>query len=149
MDLPHLFFFFFWIIKNLFPKGQSPTKNTHEVKKDPKKNEKPTAPPLKQRKRGISPKQKTPDKQKPNTHIRAQTNTNNQSNQKIKIQHPHTGTTNKTTKHIPHSPGKQTKPSNKTTSPHPGHRKKTNQELPTGQAKAPMDPTASGPLQCK
>ena len=30
-------FFFFWINKNLFPKGQSPTKNTHEVKKDPKK----------------------------------------------------------------------------------------------------------------
>ena len=29
--------FFFWIIKNLFPKGKSPTKNTHEVKKDPKK----------------------------------------------------------------------------------------------------------------
>ena len=25
------FFFFFWINKNLFPKGQSPTKNTHEV----------------------------------------------------------------------------------------------------------------------
>ena len=32
-----VFFFFFWINKNLFPKGQSPTKNTHEVKKDPKK----------------------------------------------------------------------------------------------------------------
>ena len=29
--------FFFWINKNLFLKGQSPTKNTHEVKKDPKK----------------------------------------------------------------------------------------------------------------
>ena len=53
-----LFFFFFWINKNLFPKGQSPTKNTHEVKKDPKKKEKRTAPSLKQRKRGISLKQK-------------------------------------------------------------------------------------------
>ena len=52
------FFFFFWINKNLFPKGQSPTKNTHEVKKDPKKMKKRTAPPLKQRKWGISPKQK-------------------------------------------------------------------------------------------
>ena len=31
------FFFFFWINKNLFLKGQSPTKNTHEVKKRPKK----------------------------------------------------------------------------------------------------------------
>ena len=30
-------FFFFWINKNSFPKGQSPTKNTHEVKKYPKK----------------------------------------------------------------------------------------------------------------
>ena len=53
-----LLFFFFWINKNLFPKGQSPTKNTHEVKKDPKKMKKRTAPPLKQRKRGISSKQK-------------------------------------------------------------------------------------------
>ena len=56
----HDFFFFFWINKSLFPKGQSPTKNTYEVKKDPK-NEKRTAPPLKQRKRGISPIQNTPD----------------------------------------------------------------------------------------
>ena len=39
-------------------KVQRPTKNTHEVKKDPKKTKKLTAPPLKQRKRGISPKQK-------------------------------------------------------------------------------------------
>ena len=66
------FFFFFWINKNLFPKGQSPTKNTHEVKKDPKKNEKRTAPPLKQRKRGIRPNKNTPDKHKPITHIRVQ-----------------------------------------------------------------------------
>ena len=46
--------FFFWINKNLFLKGQSPTKNTHEVKKTKKR----TTPPLKQRKRGISPIQK-------------------------------------------------------------------------------------------
>ena len=32
-----IFFFFFLINKNLFPKGQSPTKNTHEDRKDPKK----------------------------------------------------------------------------------------------------------------
>ena len=52
------FFFFLWINKNLFPKGKNPTKNTHEVKKDPKKPKKRTAPPLKQRKRGISQIQK-------------------------------------------------------------------------------------------
>ena len=30
-------FFFFWMNKNLFPKGQNPKKNTHEFKKTPKK----------------------------------------------------------------------------------------------------------------
>ena len=83
-------FFFFWMNKNLFPKGQTPTKNTHEVKKTTKKNEKRTAPPLKQRKRGHQPEtkihlingsqsptygqnqHKQPNKPPaPNTHIRA------------------------------------------------------------------------------
>ena len=37
-----MIFFFFWINKNLFPKGQNPTKNTHEVKKTPKKKKRKT-----------------------------------------------------------------------------------------------------------
>ena len=38
-------FFFFWIIKNLFPKGQCPTTNNNYKKQVPKETEKRTAPP--------------------------------------------------------------------------------------------------------
>ena len=72
-------FFFFWIIKNLFPKWQNPTKENTRSQKAPRKDEKRTAPPLNQGKRGISPDTKTPDRQKPKAHIRAQpTQTNKQ-----------------------------------------------------------------------
>ena len=50
------FFFFFWIIKNLLPKGKNP--HQQKTNKQPKatgKNEKRTTPPLKLRGRGISP----------------------------------------------------------------------------------------------
>ena len=48
--------FFFWMNKNLFPTGK-PNKEYTRSQKTPK-NEKRTAPPLKQRKRGNSPIQK-------------------------------------------------------------------------------------------
>ena len=46
---PYYLFFFFWISKNLLPKGQSPTNNQEQYKKPKatKKNEKRAAPPLK------------------------------------------------------------------------------------------------------
>ena len=55
-------YLFFWISKNLFPKGQSPTNNQEQYKKPkaPRKDEKRIAPPLKTQERGINPKQKPP-----------------------------------------------------------------------------------------
>ena len=48
-SLSHIYDFFFWIIKNLLPKGQSPTNNQDQYKKPQatRKNEKRTALPLK------------------------------------------------------------------------------------------------------
>ena len=109
------FFFFFWIIKNLFPKGQNPTKENTRSQKAPRKDEKRTAPPLNQRKRGISPNTKTPDRQKPKAHIRAQPKQTNKqyptardkltkTNKQAHI--PGTGKNNQRTAHSP-GQGKQ------------------------------------------
>ena len=58
-------FFFFWIIKNLLPKGEPKTTKKATKKnwqpKAARKNEKRTAPPLKTRDRGNSLQQETPD----------------------------------------------------------------------------------------
>ena len=133
------FFFFFWINKNLFPKGESPTKNTHEVKKDPKKRKTDSTSP------------KTEDKgHQPDTKIhlinisQSPTYGFNQHKQPNKTeqqtQHPHTGTTNKTIKQNPTARGRQPKPKQEAHIPGTG---RTNQEPPKGQAKA------VGPHQCK
>ena len=54
--------FFFWISKNLFPKGQNPTNIHTKTKRPKKKNEKRTAPPLNQRKRATARYKNKPDK---------------------------------------------------------------------------------------
>ena len=90
MTLELTIFFFFWMNKNLFPKGQTPTKNTHEVKKTTKKRKTDSTSP-KTEEKGHQPEtkihlingsqsptyghnqHKQPNKPPaPNTHIRAQ-----------------------------------------------------------------------------
>ena len=111
-------FFFFWINKNLFPNGQNPTKNTHEVKKTPKKNEKTDSTSPKTEEKGHQPETKI--------HLingrQSPTYGHNQHKQPIKPPAPNTHIRAQPTKQPskPHSPGKQTKIE---TSPHPGHRK--------------------------
>ena len=94
---------FFWIIKNLLPKGKNPQQpKTNKQPKATRKNEKRTAPHLKLRGRGISPNKdhlitnnKNKDQQ-PTARAQAQntaqnkTTSSNTNNTKINIPHPGT-----------------------------------------------------------
>ena len=139
--------FFFWINKNLFPKGQSPTKNTHEVKKDPKKRKKDSTSP-KTEEKGHQPETKIHlinISQSPTYGFNQHKQPNKTEQQ---TQHPHTGTTNKTTKQNPTAQGRQTKPKQQAHIPGTGRTKpRTTQrpgqgtQLPNSVRPTPMQMT--------
>ena len=93
---------FFWMNKNLFPKGQNPTKNTHEVKKTPKKRKTDSTSP-KTEEKGHQPETKI--------HLingsQSPTYGHNQHKQPIKPPAPNTHIRAQPTKQPskPHSPG--------------------------------------------
>ena len=122
INLSHLcfaddLFLFFWINKNLFPKGQNPTKNTHEVKKTQNKRKTDRTSP-KTEEEGHQPDTKI----HLITGIQSPTYRHKQHKQPIKTekqtQHPHTGTTNQ---------------NNQAKNPQPGESKQNQNKKPTSR----------------